>query len=261
MDDEKRIIEMVDEEFIRDRIRQIIGKEQARASRLAEWTAHPLASVIVGFVLTGVIGWGLTTWYGAREKAREQELSDRRARQTQELADKRAAHERDLADRRAHYETSTRAVQEFSRTVYERYTGAMLLQSALMRPASSEEIERRKLDYDRAFAEWSTGNQANLFMIRKVMRRASYTEVEAGVEFELVPILREVDACLTRAYDTRKSSGGARAVLTQCDFTNRLQQSLDCSYHITNRLFEVASLGLESDTPPTSTTATISCAK
>jgi hypothetical protein len=104
-------------------------------------------------MLTGLIGCALTTWYTYWN----------------------ARQERALADHKAHYDMSTRAVQEFARTAYDRYTRAEMLQSSLLRHAPLDEVKQRKRAYDAAFAEWGASHQANLLAIRKITRSASYT--------------------------------------------------------------------------------------
>ncbi len=190
-----------------------------RRTTLDQLLRHPIAPVIVGFILTGVIGWSLATWYTHR----------------------RATLERELAERKAYYETSTQAVQDFARTLYERYTRAEMLQSSLLRQAPLDEVRHRKDEYDRAFAAWGATHQANLLSIRKVSRSAYYTDLEHAVDMKLVPIMREVDVCLTNAYHQRVAGQATvRGTLQRCKSVHRLQASLDCSHAITSALFELA---------------------
>lgn len=192
---------------------------QSATTKGARWLRHPIAPTVVGFVLTGLVGWALTTWY-AYWNARQ---------------------ERALADHKAHYDMSTRAVQEFARTAYDRYTRAEMLQSSLLRQAPLDEVRQRKSAYDAAFAEWGASHQANLLAIRKITRSASYTSLEHAVDMKLVPILRGVDACLTAAYHQRLAGQqNVRPTLQRCGSVSKLQRSLDCSHAVTGALFEVA---------------------
>jgi hypothetical protein len=192
---------------------------QSASTKAGRWLRHPIAPTVVGFVLTGLVGCALTTWYTYWN----------------------ARQERALADHKAHYDMSTRAVQEFARTAYDRYTRAEMLQSSLLRHAPLDEVKQRKRAYDAAFAEWGASHQANLLAIRKITRSASYTSLEHSVDMKLVPILREVDTCLTAAYHQRLAGHQTvRATLQRCGSVRKLQRSLDCSHAITGALFEVA---------------------
>jgi len=176
--------------------------------------AHPLTSVIVGFILTGIIGWALTNWYNERQK------------------------QNDLS--RARFENGTTAAQDFARIVYRRYTRATMLYSALLRDAEPDEIRQRKKDYDDAYADWGANLQSNLFVIRKLTGKFEYGALESPVENTLVPAFTYIDTCLTKAYDARLRGQPAIPILRSCNMTDRLKQTLNISYDVTEELFQAA---------------------
>jgi hypothetical protein len=175
---------------------------------------HPLVAIVVGFLLTGIAGTWLSNFYSERQIERDR---------FEQITEARRA-----------------ALQEFATLIYHRLTRAQMLASSLRRSAPLEELKERKRLYDDAFVDWGSTLQANLFLIRSVMESEGYSDFERHVEFRLVPILREVDACLTRAFDERLRGHGTKAILQDCDITNSLQLALDCSYAITDGLFQLA---------------------
>jgi len=185
-----------------------------RSARLSELLRHPLVSVLFGFILTGIIGWWLTTRYNEKEKIH------------------------DLA--RARYENGTKAAEDFARLVYRRYARATMLESSLLRNAPIEELTSRKKDYDEAYADWQTGLQANLFIIQKLTRKFDYQRLESPVENKLARSFASVDKCLTAAYDARMRGAAPRPVLEQCNIHKQLKDTLDVSYVVTEELFRVA---------------------
>jgi hypothetical protein len=228
--DRGQIRAIMEEEAVRLEARRTLEAPPKRRG-LAAVINHPLAGTVLSFILTGLIGWWLTTTYSESQRRRESALSTQRAEQ-----------ERRLLEQSTRYDASTKAVQDFSKVVYDRHTRAMMLYSALARRTSATELEHRKEQYDRAFVDWSSSHQANLLMIRKVLREISYSDFEDAVEFQLVPIFRQIDQCLTRAYDTHRTGGNGADVVRGCSMRDQLQNALDCSYAITNGLFEFVSV-------------------
>lgn len=176
--------------------------------------AHPLTSVIVGFILTGIIGWALTNWYNDRQK------------------------QNDLT--RARYESGTVAAQNFAQIVYRRYTRATMLCSAFRRNAELEEIKQRKKDYDEAYADWGASLQSNLFVIRKLTGKFEYNALESPVENKLVPAFTSIDTCLTKAYDASVHGRDPGPILLTCHMSEQLKSTLNISYDVTEDLFQAA---------------------
>jgi len=175
---------------------------------------HPLTLVLVGFLLTGVAGTWLSNFYSERQIERDR---------FQQVTESRRA-----------------ALQEFATLIYHRLIRAQMLASSLRRSAPLEELKEKKRLYDDAFVDWGAKLQVNLFLIRSVMESDGYSDFESHVEFRLIPQLREIDACLTRAFDERLEGHDTKVILENCEITKRLQLALDCTYAITDGLFQLA---------------------
>lgn len=175
---------------------------------------HPLTAVIVAFLLTGIAGTLLSNYYSEKQIERDR---------FQQITEARLA-----------------TLQEFARLIYYRLTRAQMLFSSLRRAAPIEELKERKKLYDDAFVEWGAKLQSNLFLIRSVMELQGYSDFESHVEFRLVPIMREIDASLTTAYDDRLKGHDTKDTLKKCGITDSMQIAIDCSYAITDGLFQLA---------------------
>jgi hypothetical protein len=190
-------------------------KIRADKNEKLDISRHPITIAVIGFVLTGVLGAFLSSWITIHQKSIEREHSDREARKT--------------------------AVQNLSRYIYERRSRAEMLASALRRNASLDEIRDRKKLYDEAYVKWNTNNQANLFLVREVLREDEYTLFESIIEFTLVgKILAPMDSCLTRAYDGKLNNEDPLNIIENCKMRALIQQALDCGYAITDELYKLS---------------------
>jgi hypothetical protein len=134
------------------------------------------------------------------------------------------------------------AVQNLSRSIYERRARADMLASSLFRGAQLDEIKERKKLYDEALVRWNTNNQTNLFLVREVLRIDAYSFIESSVEFTLIDkIFRPLDVCLTQAYDAATSGNSAMSIVQECQVRKLLQDALDCGYAIADELYQLSS--------------------
>lgn len=180
-----------------------------------DFLRHPMAIVLVSFLLSGLIGAGFSNWLSGQTKEAERA--------------------------RIQAESRKAAVQNLSRYVYERRARAEMLASAFRRHAPVDEIKDRKKLYDDAYVKWNSNHQANLFLIRDVLQDDDYSYVESVVEFRLVgKIFGPLDGCLTKAYDSALSSGDPVGILNDCDARRLLQEALDCGYAVTNELYKLS---------------------
>ncbi len=191
--------------------RQNLSEKEAKPKELSR---HPLTVVVFGFLLTGVAGTLFSNYYNDKQIERDRFFKITAARRL--------------------------AIQDFARLIYHRRTRAAMLASSFLRLAPLEEVKERKRLYDDAFVDWDSRIQANLFLIRSVMESEGYSNFEYHVEFRLVPIFREIDKCLTQAYDQRLINESPQETLKSCQIRTILQHSLDCSYAITDQLFRIA---------------------
>lgn len=133
------------------------------------------------------------------------------------------------------------AIQNFSKSIYERRARAELLASSIKRNVSIEEIKYRKKLYDEAYFNWNANHQSNLLLVRKVLGDKEYSEFESMIEFHLVTkIFAPLDSCLTKAYDFRiKENKSGKATYGDCNGSDLLQQALDCGYALTDELYKL----------------------
>ncbi len=133
------------------------------------------------------------------------------------------------------------AVQNLAKRIYERRSRAELLASSLKRNISLEETVERKTKYDEAYFQWNKDHQANLLLVRSVLREQQYSDFESMIEFHLVgKVFGPLDSCLTKAYDHRIKTGkSGKEILSSCKASKLLQQALDCGYALTDELFKL----------------------
>lgn len=181
-----------------------------------ELLRHPLAIVLISFVLTSVLGVAFSQWISDRAKEAEQARSETEMRKA--------------------------AVQNLSRSIYERRARADMLASSFFLGAQLDEIKERKKLYDEALVRWNTNNQTNLFLVREVLRIDAYSFIESSVEFTLIDkIFRPLDVCLTQAYDAAISGNSAMSIVQECQVRKLLQDALDCGYAIADELYKLSS--------------------
>lgn len=147
-----------------------------------------------------------------------------------------------LAQTYASYTAKRQSIDNISALFYTRRTRAGLVVSSLRRGADVDEVKDRKRAYDQAYVEWNANIRRNLFVIRDVMGARSFAPVEQTFEDGLVAALGDIDACLTKAYDTRVQGGDPRPILEACHMPDIYQFSLDCGASFTNELFKLTQL-------------------
>jgi len=63
---------IIADEVLRSRVRELTGKPGGKPpSTLSRVSTNPMASLLVGFVLTGLVGSSLTYYYTERQKENE----------------------------------------------------------------------------------------------------------------------------------------------------------------------------------------------
>jgi len=149
-----------------------------------------------------------------------------------------------IAQRYSNEQTRKEAVHALSTHIYERRATAELVASSLRRGADLDELRERKRRYDEAYLNWNKNLLANLLRIRDVLATDVYSFFEQQTEFRLTAILKEIDACLTAAYDARLAGKEPGPLLDGCQMRSRLQESLDCGYAISNELYRIARVSI-----------------
>jgi hypothetical protein len=123
---------IVDDELIRARVRAFQARAETRKSPFEKIMTNPLASIVLAFVLTGVVGQWLTNNYTTKQK----EIDAERARRQQE------------ADRLFQ---SKQKELEFFRALLQRQTDSLRDQQNKIAEAQHNH-ELRELDRERDFA-------------------------------------------------------------------------------------------------------------
>lgn len=148
-------------------------------------------------------------------------------------------------------------MRQFSEAIYGRRARSELLAASLRRYSTDpvalalEELLERKRLYDEAYYQWNATSHANLLLIRRLLSADVYSEIEAFVEFRLIPgYFAPMDRCLTRAYDSAIRGADARPELEACKIRDLLRRSLGCGYEISDTVFLIAYRGIRLDDRP-----------
>jgi len=211
MNDEN-IDKLITDEVLRIRIGKIFN--EPKKSKWERIFSHPLSIVIVGFLLTGIIGTGLS-YYINSNQLKGQEIKARK-------------------------ENGILAINKISEMMYQRYTAAALLASSLKRNSAVEELKERKKMYDDAYFRWNTNILIIELTVRGLTSDTVYSKIEGKIEHCLKDHFSNIDQYLTDGYDARLEKR-----TWQYDSTfakNELQDCLNCSYTIINYLWIRANL-------------------
>jgi len=222
---------IVDDEAKRLAIREVIQKQPIKR----KWTdqlKHPLISVMVGFLLTGVVGTLLTRHFQNQEK-------------------------KILLQKEAYSH-----IRQFSQAGAHRITEAAYLRSALLRPVEKSTLEERKKSYDESAKQWNTDLIKHLLTFREYAESRDPIFIEHNIEEDLVPIFRAIDVCLTEEFDDAIQTGG-RVLANEEDcltcwvrigeneiaveLSSLLEASRICGYEISTLLFSWVTVNLKSD--------------
>lgn len=185
-----------------------------RAAAVSQFFNHPAVLLVLGFVLTGVVGAVLTDRFQSAEKDRESRLAEDRA-------------ERELR---------FQVVQQVTDLAYARRALAGMVISSITRDAPLAEITARKAAYDQAYIAWNTQLQSILFKIRRAAQDRSESPFEVWFNQDLGNWFRLQDECLTQAVDVANKQRqevdcGWRRPLREIGV--RIQE---CSYAVTDAL-------------------------
>jgi len=179
-----------------------------------ELLRHPLANMIVGFILTGVLGTAITQYYIAlREKQAQQ----------RELAATRKA-----------------SIAELSALNAEYLARAGMVLAAVDRgdEGSGKEL---KAAFDEAALRWQTEKAPALMAAREVLPHEIYLrfrdKINAGFrDGFLVPF----GQCAKRAVEARSKGDDAAAILRECRAREYLAQAATCSQALLDMLYELS---------------------
>ncbi len=184
------------------------------------WLSHPLTSVLIGFILTGVVGSLIT-----------QHFFDRR--QAEQL-------------RAKFIENRQKVIESVSRYTIERLTRTELFVNALTStaPTSDKNLHKRKEQYDEAYLKWKTESSVVLLIAKDLLSPSGYQLFQRYLEVKLHQnMLTPAHACMQQAYTNRAQMEQARQILTDCRIETLLQQANACVKALTELLHELTADG------------------
>jgi hypothetical protein len=184
---------------------------------LENFLRHPLATMLIGFALTGVVGTMLTNHF-ANLRQKEAAAIERR-------------------------EVRRKAVLEISRLFSERLGRAEVLAVAIERRAAREDIARLKQLYDDAEARAVVVRQELGLLMREAMRESDFESLRSEIETRLVrkrlrPLRECVDRASTRALDGGDGGGAVR----ECRAYDLAAEARACGDVIADGLYNLASV-------------------
>jgi hypothetical protein len=182
------------------------------------WLSHPLTTMIVGFLLTGVLGTALTQNFmdrREREKLRSQAVIARKE-----------------------------AVKELSELMAARQLHAQLFVEAIESGASSEEIAQRKAEHQEAYETWRTRRASTMLLARDLMSDAHYRDFVQFVDIRLVEnTFVPIRGCISDAFLKSKERKSALTAIERCDVNGLIQRSIKCGDAIVETLYVFAAAG------------------
>jgi hypothetical protein len=216
--------QVIPDEILRSRIRALID-EKPPESAFYKFLRHPLVVSGFSFILTGLIGWALTTRYEAKQHAAE---TQRDIQAQSRLA-------------------LLRGVEDLSQLMYSRQTRASLLYAALNRDAPPKEIYDRKSRYDDSVYEWNANLRRTSFLLRQAEGVHTYSTFESDVQYRLTPMFAAIDGCLTDAYDRSDKHVQVQLELDRCLHVENkkgdISRVVGCIYAISERVYTLVDAG------------------
>jgi len=179
------------------------------------WLEHPLASVVLGFILTGVLGTAITQHFLDRreqERLRAQVAIDRK-----------------------------QAIQQFSRLNEERKVRAEMLLMALRSDSNDDEVKTARQDYEKAYVAWSMERPGTLLLFRDLLSSENYQIIETRFTESLVEkIFTPIRLCLTASLGHGKDRKAVNRTLETCRIEELLELSSKCSLALAAAVSDLA---------------------
>jgi predicted ATPase len=195
------------------------GERPKRKVTLAveNFLRHPLATMLIGFALTGVVGTMLTNHF-ANLRQKEAAVIERR-------------------------EIRRKVVLEVSRLFSERLGRAEVLAVAIERRAAREEVARLKQLYDDAEARAVVVRQELGLLMREAMRESDFESLRSEIETRLArKRLRPLRECVDRASTRALEGGDGGAVVRECRTYDLVAEARACGDVIADSLYDLASV-------------------
>jgi len=181
----------------------------------ADWLKHPLVSVVLGFILTGVLGTAIT-----------QQFLDRR--EQEKLSAQMAL------DRK-------QAIQQFSKLNEERKVRAEMMLRALRSDPRDDEAKDAIQAYEKAYIAWSVERPGTLLLFRDLLSSENYQLVAAAFDESLVEkIFRPIRRCLTTSLGHGDDREAVSKSLEACHIDELLELSSACSLALASAVSDLA---------------------
>jgi hypothetical protein len=193
---------------------------QSKNSGPGGWLHHPLAPVVIGFLLTGVVGGTLTNFYTLQ----------------------RAAAER----KQAQIEARTQAVTRLSALSTEQIPRAEHLLTALQSDTRGDDLDELVELYQAASIRWRSEASPALIAAREVLPADDYYRFRERVKGEFRDrFLKPLEVCITRSQDALKTGGSVSRVLDECEASQLVTQAGHCVDGLMDLLYEIAAGAIE----------------
>lgn len=168
------------------------------------WLRHPLVSMVLGFILTGILGTAIT-----------QQFLDQREQEK--------LHAQIALD-------TKQAIQQFAKLNEERKMRAEMVLEALRSNSSNDEMKTARHEYDKAYVAWSVDRPGMLLLFRDLLSSENYQLVKTGVMESLVgKIFNPIRLCMTTALGQSNDWAAVNRTLENCRIDELLELSSTCS--------------------------------
>ena len=179
------------------------------------WLRHPLVSMVLGFILTGVLGTAITQHFldqREQERLRAQVALD-----------------------------TKQAIQQFSKLNEERKVRAEMLLRDLRSDSNGDEVKTAKQEYEKAYVAWSVERPSTLLLFRDLLSSENYQLVETGITEGLVEkIFSPIRLCLTTALGHGDDRAAVNRTLEACRIDELLKLSSTCSLALAAAVSDLA---------------------
>lgn len=186
----------------------------------SEWLRHPIVNIVLGFILTGVLGTAITQHFldqREQEKLRAQLVIDKK-----------------------------QAVIQFSKINEERRVHGELVLNALRGNANSDELKAAKKEYDKAYVTWSVERPATLMLFRELLSSENYQMVKSRFEESLVgKIFNPIRQCLRESFAHADDKAAINKTLEACQIDELLERGSTCSQALAAAVSDLADAGSE----------------
>ena len=179
------------------------------------WLRHPLVSMVLGFILTGVLGTAITQHFldqREQEKLRAQATLDRK-----------------------------QAIQQFSRLNEARKVRAEIMLKALRGDSNDDAVKTARQEYEKAYVDWSVERPSTLLLFRDLLSSENYQLVETRFTESLVgKIFSPIRLCLTTSLGHGNDRAAVQRTLEACRIDELLELSSTCSLALAAAVSDLA---------------------